>query len=130
MANGEPGWMKAIPSSSICNFFYYFFVLYAVILVLSVLGFVGIAVSPKLSKALSVPNSFAAILGIVLVTSQMLFFYLICSRSLIEVVPTKEGFFVDAIVMSEEEEQVKEAFADMKKQNSGTWKKGATVRQV
>jgi len=107
--------MKAIPSATICNFFYFFFVLYAVILALSVLGFVGIALSPKLSKALSVPNSLGVALGVVIVATQMLFFYLICSRSLLQVVKTKEGFFVDATETSEEEEGVKEAFADMKK---------------
>ena len=86
--------MKAIPSSTICNFFYFFFVLYAVILAVSVLGFAGIAVSPKLSKALSAPNTMSLLLVSVVAATQMLFFYLICSRSLLEVKHTKEGFVV------------------------------------
>ena len=86
--------MKAIPSSTICNFFYFFFVLYAIILGISVLGFVGVAVSPKLSKALSVPNTMSLLLVSVLAATQMLFFYLICSRSLLEVKETREGFVV------------------------------------
>lgn len=91
----EASWMKAIPSATICNFFYIFFVLYAIILALAVLGFAGIAVSSKLSKALSVPNSLGLTVGILLAGTQMLFFYLICSRSLLEVKPTqKEGFVV------------------------------------
>jgi hypothetical protein len=111
----EANWMKAIPSSTICNFFYIFFVLYAVILALAVLGFVGIAVSPKLSKALSVPNSLGLAIGVLLAGTQMLFFYLICSRSLLEVTKTKEGFFVEAKKPTKADEEKKEAFEDMKK---------------
>jgi hypothetical protein len=111
----EANWMKAIPSSTICNFFYVFFVLYAVILALAVLGFVGIAVSPKLSKALSVPNSLGLTVGALLAGTQMLFFYLICSRSLLEVTKTREGFFVEATKPTKADEQKKEAFEDMKK---------------
>jgi hypothetical protein len=90
----EANWMKAIPSSSICNFFYFFFVLYALIAVLGLMGFVGIALSPKLLKVLTVPSSLSMIIGIVLAGTQALFFYLICSRSLLEVKQTKEGFLV------------------------------------
>jgi hypothetical protein len=107
--------MKAIPSATICNFFYVFFVVYAVILALAILGFVGIAVSPKLSKALSVPNSLGLTVGVLLAATQMLFFYLICSRSLIEVKPTqKEGFVVVEAKMPEdkEEEKMVENFQD------------------
>ena len=86
--------MKAIPSASICNFFYFFFVLYAVILTLSVLGFAGIVLSPKLSKALSVPNSLGLAIAVLLAGTQMLYFDLLCSRSLFEVKQTKEGFVV------------------------------------
>ena len=120
----EANWMKAIPSSTICNFFYFFFVLYAIILALSVLGFIGIAVSPRLSKALSVPNSLGLAVGVLLAGTQMLFFYLICSRSLLEVTKTREGFFVEAKKPTEEDEQKKEAFEDMKKAVDAA-KKGA-----
>jgi hypothetical protein len=111
----EANWMKAIPSSTICNFFYFFFVLYALILSLAVLGFVGIAVIPRLSKALSVPNTLGLALSIAVAGTQMLFFYLICSRSLLEVTKTREGFFVEAKKPTEEDEEKKEAFEDMKK---------------
>ena len=116
--------MKAIPSSTICNFFYVFFVLYAIILALAVLGFVGIAVSPRLSKALSVPNSLGLAVGVLLAGTQMLFFYLICSRSLLEVTKTREGFFVEAKKPTAADEQKKEAFEDMKKAVDAA-KKGA-----
>ena len=112
----EAAWMKAIPSASICNFFYFFFVVYAVILALAVLGFVGIAVSPKLSKALSVPNSLGLTVGVLVAGTQMLFFYLICSRSLLEVKPTtKEGFVVVEAKepASKHEKKMVETFKDM-----------------
>jgi hypothetical protein len=112
----EAAWMKAIPSASICNFFYLFFVVYAVILALALLGFVGIAVSPKLSKALSVPNSLGLTVGILVAGTQMLFFYLICSRSLLEVKPTqKEGFVVVEAKKpaSKHEKKMVESFQDL-----------------
>ena len=108
--------MKAIPSTTICNFFYVFFVLYAVIFSLALLSILGVVISPKLYKAISVPTSASLVASTVIAGTQMLFFYLICSRSLLEVQQSKEGFLVvDAKEPTEETEEVKEKFANMKK---------------
>ena len=88
----EPQWMNSIPSDVICNFFYFFFVIYAVIFVLGVVGMVGIFASPKLSKMMSVPTAIGPMIGLTLAGVQVLFFYLICSRGLLEVNKTSEGF--------------------------------------
>ena len=108
--------MKAIPSATICNFFYVFFVIYAIIFSLALLSIIGVVISPKLYKAISVPTSASLIVSTVLAGTQMLFFYLICSRSLLEVKQSKEGFLVvDATLPTKETEKVKEKFSDMKK---------------
>jgi hypothetical protein len=71
-----------------------------------------------------VPNTLGLALSIALAGTQMLFFYLICSRSLLEVTKTREGFFVEAKKPTEADEQKKEAFEDMKKAVDAA-KKGA-----
>ena len=78
----EPDWMESISSSTVCNFFYGFFVVYAVLLALSVVALVGVFSFLKLPKSLIIANSVPAIIGLSIVTAQMLFFYLICDRAL------------------------------------------------
>lgn len=90
----EPQWANSIPSEVVCNFFYFFFVIYAGIFVLGVLGLVGIFSSPKLSKFMSVPSAIGPMIGLTLAGVQALFFYLICSRGLLSVQTTSEGFAV------------------------------------
>lgn len=78
----EPEWTKQIPSSSICNFFYFFFVVYAVIFVLAVVTVIGTAMSIKTSPML-VPLLANGILTTVIGGTMMLFNYLICDRALL-----------------------------------------------
>lgn len=78
----EPEWMKQIPSSAICNFFYFFFVVYAVIFVLSVVTVIGTALSMK-STPMLVPLLANGILTSVIGGTMMLFYYLICDRALL-----------------------------------------------
>jgi hypothetical protein len=81
----EPDWTKQIPSSMICETYYVFFIIYAVIFFIS---FVNMAytmlyvkgVNPALKIALLGINGLFSGLAITLV----LFQYLICSRSLLE----------------------------------------------
>jgi len=90
----EPQWANSIPSEVVCNFFYFFFVIYAGVFVLGVLALAGIFASPKLSKFMSVPDTIGALIGLTIAGTQMLFFYLICSRGLLAVQKTSEGFAV------------------------------------
>lgn len=78
----EPEWMKQIPSSAICNFFYFFFVVYAVIFVLAVVTVIGTAMSMK-STPMLVPLLANGILTSVIGGTMMLFYYLICDRALL-----------------------------------------------
>jgi hypothetical protein len=88
----EPNWTKNIPSTTVCNFFYVFFVVYAVIFVVSVLMTVGIMTNSKLRGALGIALGGQAILTTLIGGTMMLFYYLICDRALLA--DGKEGFFV------------------------------------
>lgn len=78
----EPQWTKSISSAVVCDFFYFFFVLYAIILALAVVGFVLALVNVKLPKSLLLVNGVTMALGLTITTVQVLFFYLICDRAL------------------------------------------------
>ena len=79
----EPEWTKQIPSDTICNFFYAFFVIYAILFILSLAATVGvIGYSKKLGAAgiaLGVQGVIMTLFGGVIT----LFYYLICDRALL-----------------------------------------------
>lgn len=79
----EAEWMKKIPSSAICNFFYFFFVVYAVIFVLSLVTVIGTALSVKVTTPMMFPLLANGILTSVIGGTMMLFYYLICDRALL-----------------------------------------------
>lgn len=90
-----PGWMDQIPNYAICNFFYAFYVVYAVIFALSVLHIVYIfAVVKKfdLSHGIMLGSGFFTMALALVLT---LFHYLVCDRALIhKTVKDVEGFKV------------------------------------
>lgn len=75
--------MKAIPSASVCNFFYAFFVIYAVLFALSVLVTIGVIGAFKLKGATGLALGAQAIITTALGGTMMLFYYLICDRALL-----------------------------------------------
>ena len=80
----EPEWMKGISNSTICNFFYSFYVVYLIILLISV---VTTVYAFMIRKKLGLEGIFVGIYGLILGaigTTMMLFFYLMCDRSIIE----------------------------------------------
>jgi hypothetical protein len=91
----EPNWTKNIPSSTVCNFFYMFFVVYAVIFVVSVLMTLGIMTSTKLKGALGIALGAQAILTTLIGGTMMLFYYLVCDRALLSKKTQNEGFFAE-----------------------------------
>ena len=90
-----PGWMDQIPNYAICNFFYAFYVVYAVIFALSVLHIVYIFVVVKkfdLSHGIMLGSGFFTMALALVLT---LFHYLVCDRALIhKTVRDVEGFGV------------------------------------
>jgi len=80
----EPEWMKSVPSSTICNTYYFLFVGYAVVsavmlfqFIFGVIGVKGMGAGVKF--ALSILYVFALLVGVTLA----MFLYLMCDRALL-----------------------------------------------
>lgn len=79
----EPEWTKKISSETVCNFFYAFFVIYAVLAVISVAGLVSLAFfSSKLPKSVLITQGIYGLVTLGLATTMALFHYLVCDRAL------------------------------------------------
>ena len=89
----EPPLFENIPSESVCNFFYWFSVAYAVIVVVSVLSLAHTLVTTKLKTPMSLALGLYQILVIALGSVSLMFNYLICDRALLAKSGGKEGFF-------------------------------------
>ena len=81
--NEEAAWMAAIPNTFICNFYYAFFIIYAIILGLTVLSFVGILFLAKGNKVIQITSGIQMLITVALAGTAVLFNYLICSRALL-----------------------------------------------
>lgn len=79
----EPEWTKQIPSKSICDFYYAFFIIYAIFFGLAVLS-IGSLAFMKLPKGFPLFSlGLQTLLSLGIATTMMLFFYLMCDRSLL-----------------------------------------------
>ena len=80
----EPEWTKAIPSETICNFFYFFFVVYAALVIFGIVAMIYTAIVAKnIPKVLYLPLLLQGILPTTLAVAGALFHYLVCSRALL-----------------------------------------------
>ena len=89
----EPEWTKQISSSSICNFFYFFFIVYALIFTLSVVTVLGTALSMKVTSPMMFPLLANGILTSLIGGTMMLFYYLVCDRALLSQVESPKSKF-------------------------------------
>ena len=90
----EPQFLNAVSSTTVCNFFYAFSIVYAIIFVGAVIGLLGVFSTGGMmktitGKTLSVQLLLTALIGGV----NMLFMYLVCDRALLTKSAGKEGFF-------------------------------------
>jgi hypothetical protein len=84
--------MKSIKSSTICNFFYGFYVVYLIIFLISVVTTVYIFMN---LKKLGPEGIFMGVYGLIMGgigTTMMLFFYLMCDRSILEKFANPRGW--------------------------------------
>ena len=79
----EPQWTRQIPSSAICNFFYVFFVIYAILFVLSLGATIGIFGFLKKMGPAGYALGAQGLIMTALGGTMMLFYYLICDRALL-----------------------------------------------
>lgn len=78
----EPEWTKAISSETVCNFYYAFFVFYAVMSILVVVSTVTMLSSVKLPMGMLVMSGLQSLIVFALATASALFHYLVCDRAL------------------------------------------------
>ena len=79
----EPQWTKGISSETVCTFFYVFFIIYAILFGLALLGVVAVALNMKKMGAAGLPLTIQAVLTAGIGGTAMLFYYLICDRALL-----------------------------------------------
>lgn len=79
----EPEWTKAIQSQTVCNFFYFFFVIYAVMTVVGIVALAYTFLGTSIPKPMLVPLLLQWILPMSIAVTGTLFNYLICSRALL-----------------------------------------------
>ncbi len=80
----EPEWTKAIPSETVCTFFYFFFVLYAAIAIFGIVAIIYTTVVAKnIPKMLFVPLILQGLIPTAIAVTGALFHYLVCSRALL-----------------------------------------------
>ena len=77
-----PQWTEKIPDNVICNYFYIFFVIFAVWAALSLLGGVWIFATTKMTLGMLVGIMFNIVLSFGISATSALFLYLICERAL------------------------------------------------
>jgi hypothetical protein len=91
----EPEWMKKFSNNTVCNFFYFWFVVYAVLAILALLLTIGTFFSIKKLDFFSLMVALQPIITLLLATAFMMFYYIICDRSLMAKVSesvVQEGF--------------------------------------
>lgn len=79
----EPEWMKKISSESVCNFFYIFFVVYAVLFGLSLVTAIGTLFNMKKMGAAGIFMALQAVIITAIPGVMMMFYYIICDRALL-----------------------------------------------
>lgn len=91
----EPAWMQKFSNNTVCNFFYFWFVVYAVFAVLALLLAVGTFMSIKKLDLFGVMIVLQPVITLLIATAFMMFYYIICDRALLAKVSqsvAKEGF--------------------------------------
>jgi hypothetical protein len=91
----EPAWMKKFSNNTVCNFFYFWFVVYAVFALMALFLTVGTFFSLKKLDFFGVMVVLQPLITLLLATAFMMFYYIICDRSLIAKVSesvVQEGF--------------------------------------
>lgn len=78
--SSEPAWMQKIDNSSLCNWFYAIYMIQVIMLLTVIFGITYAAVN--MPKLLTNSNMFLVLVHSVILTTNALFLYLICNRSL------------------------------------------------
>lgn len=77
-----PDWTTAIADSTLCNYFYVFFIVFSVLAGLSVLSAIYMFATTKITGGLVLAVLFAKLINFGISAAAALFAYLICDRAL------------------------------------------------
>jgi len=78
----EPDWMAKISSESVCSFYYAFFVAYAIVAVIALIGLIMILTS-RLPLGVKLSIGFQSLISISIGVLLALFQYMVCDRALL-----------------------------------------------
>ena len=79
----EPEWMKQISSKSVCDFFYVFFIVYAVLFAFSLVATIATLFNMKKLGAAGLFMAIQALIITAIPGIMMMFHYIICDRALL-----------------------------------------------
>lgn len=82
MSSSAPDWTKAIADSTLCGYFYVFFIIFSVLAGLSVLSAIYMFATTKITGGLVLAVLFAKLINFGISATAALFAYLICERAL------------------------------------------------
>ena len=82
MESHKQSWMDSIADSTLCGYFYVFFVIFSVWAGLSLLGGIWIFATTKMSVGILISIIFNILLSFGISATSALFLYLICERAL------------------------------------------------
>jgi len=78
----SPQWTDPIADTTLCGYFYVFFVIYSVLAALAVIGAVYMLATTKITGGLVGVVLFSKLISIGILGTTALFLYLICERAL------------------------------------------------
>jgi hypothetical protein len=79
----EPAWMQKFSNENICNFFYFWFVVYAIIFGLALVVSFGTILSLKKLGPYGIILSLQSVIGALIAGAFMMFHYMVCNRALL-----------------------------------------------
>lgn len=86
----EPTWMQKFSNENVCNFFYFWFVVYAIIFALAVLLSIGTLFSLKKLGPYEIILSLQSVIGALIAGAFMMFHYMVCNRALLTPAASQE----------------------------------------
>jgi len=82
MSSSSSNWTDAIADSTLCGYFYVFFVIFSVLAALSIISAIWMFATTKITGGLVLAVLIAKLLNFGISATSALFLYLICERSL------------------------------------------------
>ena len=93
----ESEWMRDISSNTICNFFYGFYIVYAILFILAIISTISSFFFISKLGAQGIASGIQGLLMTGLAATMMMFFYMMCDRALLggSIKRVSEGFKVN-----------------------------------